>query len=126
MEVIKVAILGIVLVLLVVELRAQKPALAIVLSMAGAIMIVMISMDKVIIMFAQLRETFEFLGEGAKYLGILLKVLGVTYVCQFSSGVCKDAGLCNLSEQIQIFGKLYILLTGMPILLALITTLKQL
>lgn len=125
MEMIKVAIIGIAVVLLAVELKAHKPVLGIVLSITGALLIMMISMDKIFLVLNQIQSVFATLGEEAGYLAILLKVLGVTYLCQFSSGVCKDAGFGNLSDQIQIFGKLYIMLAGMPILLAFIETIQQ-
>ena len=126
MEMIKVAIIGIAVVLLAVELKAHKPVLGIVLAMTGALLIMIISMDKIFLVINQIQSVFDSLGDGTGYLVILLKVLGVTYLCQFSSSVCKDAGFGNLSDQIQIFGKLYIMLAGMPILLAFIETIQQL
>jgi stage III sporulation protein AD len=44
----------------------------------------------------------------------------VTYVAEFASGICKDAGYQNIAVQIEIFTKLTILAIGMPVLLALL------
>ncbi len=38
------------------------------------------------------------------YLGALLKMVGITYVAEFASGICKDAGYSALGNQIEIFG----------------------
>lgn len=126
MEMIKVALIGIAVVLLAVELKAYKPVLGIILAMAGALLIMIITMDKIYLVLNQIQSVFASLEEGSGYLVVLLKILGVTYLCQFSSSVCKDAGFGNLSDQIQMFGKLYIMLAGMPILLAFIEMLQQL
>lgn len=126
MEMIKVAIVGIAVVLLAIELKAHKPVLGIILGMAGALLIMMISVDKILLVLGQLQGVLEYLGAGAAYFTVLLKVIGVTYLCQFSSGVCKDAGFSNLADQIQVFGKLYIMMSGMPILLAFIDTIRGL
>ena len=126
MEIIKVAMLGITATLLAVELRSQKPVWGTVIGIGTALLIILISADKVFWVLEYIKDIFAYLGEGASYLGILLKVIGVTYLCQFSSGICKDAGMSNLADQIQIFGKLYIMLSGMPILLAFIETIKNL
>ena len=44
---------------------------------------------------------------------------------EFASGICKDAGYGSLGTQIEIFAKLSILAVSMPILLALLETVKQ-
>ncbi len=126
MEMIKVAIAGIAVVLLALELKAHKPVLGIVLGMVGALLIMVISVDKILLVLGQFQGVLEYLGEGASYFTVLLKVVGVTYLCQFSAGVCKDAGFSNLADQIQVFGKLYIMLAGMPILLAFIDVIRGL
>lgn len=126
MELIKVAVIGIATVLLAIELKAHKPVLGIILGMAGAILIMVLSLDRILLVFEQIRSVFDYLGDGANYFVILVKVLGVSYLCQFAAGICKDAGFSSLAEQIQVFGKMYIMLSGMPILLAFIETLRNL
>lgn len=56
----------------------------------------------------------------------LLKITGITYIAEFASGLCKDAGYGAIGGQIEIFGKLSILAVSMPIVLALLETLKRL
>ncbi len=125
MEMIKVAVIGLAVVMFAAELRTYKPVLSMILGMVGAVFIMLISVDKILLVLNQVQDVFQYLGEGAAYFIILLKVVGVTYLCQFSSGVCKDAGYGNLAEQIQIFGKLYIMVSGMPILMAFMETIKS-
>ncbi|MEG2350944.1 MAG: stage III sporulation AC/AD family protein, partial [Hungatella sp.] len=57
-------------------------------------------------------------------LSTLMKMVGVTYIAEFASGICKDAGYAAVGTQIEIFGKLSILAVSMPILLALMETLQ--
>lgn len=59
------------------------------------------------------------------YLTTLLKIAGITYIAEFSSGICKDAGFGSIGSQIEIFGKLSILAVSMPIVLALLETLQS-
>ena len=54
-----------------------------------------------------------------KYLTTLLKMIGITYVGQFSAGICKDAGYGAVASQIEVFAKLYIMVLSIPVLLAL-------
>ena len=59
------------------------------------------------------------------YLVTLLKMTGVTYAAEFASGICKDAGYGALGKQIEIFGKLTILVMSLPVLLALLQTIQE-
>ena len=52
-------------------------------------------------------------------------MIGITYVAEFSSGICKDAGYQTIAVQIEIFGKLMILVLSMPILTALLDTIRE-
>ena len=54
-----------------------------------------------------------------EYIALLLKMIGVTYLSEFSSSICRDAGYSAVAGQIELVGKLSILTIGMPIVLAL-------
>ena len=58
------------------------------------------------------------------YLNTLLKMTGITYIVEFASGICRDAGYAALGTQIEIFGKLSILAVSIPVILALLDTLQ--
>ena len=55
----------------------------------------------------------------------MLKMIGITYIAEFSSGICKDAGYQTIAAQIEIFSKLTILAMGLPVLLALLETVQE-
>ena len=59
------------------------------------------------------------------FVAILLKIVGITYICEFCAGICKDAGYGAVGGQIEIFGKVMVLLTGLPILLSVIQTIQN-
>ncbi len=66
----------------------------------------------------------EILGENGIYVEVLIKMLGITYVAEFSAGICRDAGYQTVAAQIEIFAKITILALSMPILLALLKTIR--
>lgn len=53
-----------------------------------------------------------------------MKIIGITYIAEFASDICKDAGHAAIANQIQIFGKLSVLAVSMPIVLALLETIN--
>ncbi|MCI8464858.1 MAG: stage III sporulation protein AD [Lachnospiraceae bacterium] len=71
----------------------------------------------------------ELSGQAAieeKYLRILLKMLGISYVSEFAASLCRDGGYASVAGQIELFGRLSILLVSMPVVLSLLNLLGRL
>ena len=60
----------------------------------------------------------------AGYIRTLIKIVGITYIAEFASDLCKDAGYQAVAGQIQMFGKLSVLAVSIPILTALLDTVR--
>ncbi len=60
-----------------------------------------------------------------EYFIIILKIVGISYLTEFSAEICKDAGEGGMSSNIQLAGKVLITFTAMPILLAVIQEIMQ-
>lgn len=56
---------------------------------------------------------------------ILFKIVGITYLCEFSSGICKDAGVSSVATQIEILGKMIVLLSGIPVITSVIEVISE-
>ncbi len=110
-----IGIVGIVSALMAVQFKTMKSEYGILISIAGCIFIFIYSIRglKNII---ELLEHITSLGNvGTEYIKILLKILGITFISEISSDIAKDCGYAALSNQIQIFGKMSILLISLPI-----------
>ena len=64
------------------------------------------------------------LAGSGEYLGILFKVVGITWLSEFCAGLCRDAGYQSIAAQVELFGKTAVLLAGMPVFLSLIETIS--
>ena len=54
------------------------------------------------------------------YIKILLKITGITFVSEISSDIAKDCGYLAVANQVQIFGKLTVLVVSLPVFTELI------
>lgn len=124
-EIIKVGLLGIVGVILAVQMKAHKPEYGIYIGFAVGILIFCYVLQQVEAVVAQLGRIQRYLGESKSYLSVLLKVIGITYICEFSAGICKDAGYGSVADQIEILGKLSVMFAGLPILFAVIEQIQS-
>lgn len=124
-EIVKVCILGILGILTGIQFKAVKPEYATYISVALALIIfgfVVQQLRTILSSLAWMKGLFE---GTSGYLGILMKVIGITYLCEFSAGICKDAGYGAISEQIEVLGKLSVMFSGLPILLAVVEQIQS-
>lgn len=60
-----------------------------------------------------------------QYIGILLKLIGIAYVCEFASGLCRDAGYQAVSGQIEMAARVAMMMLTIPIMQSIIQTIEQ-
>ena len=124
-ELIKVSFLAVLGVLAAIQFKGSKPEYSTYLGLALGLLVFGYVVNQLKIMlgsFSWMRSLFE----GADgYLAILLKVIGITYLCEFSASICKDAGYGTVAEQIEVLGKLSVMFAGLPILLAVIEQIQS-
>lgn len=125
MEVVKIVMIGITVVLLALFLKESKPEYSVYLSFAVGICILGYAVEKLSYLFESIKKIQEFLPVDEKYVLVLLKMTGATYIGQFSSSICKDAGYAAIAGQIELFVKLYLMVLSLPVLLALVETIHN-
>lgn len=125
MDVIQVAALAVAGVLLAVQFKSGKAEYGIYLGAALSILIFFQILGKLNVILEVVKTIGEFLPLNKIFAGTLLKMLGITYVAEFSASICQDAGYQTIARQIEILGKLTILVMSMPILLALLQTIRE-
>lgn len=125
MVVIQVAALAVAGVLLAVQFKSGKAEYGIYLGAALSILIFFQILGKLNVILEVIKTIGEFLPLNKIFAGTLLKMLGITYVAEFSASICQDAGYQTIARQIEILGKLTILVMSMPILLALLQTIRE-
>lgn len=119
-EIIKVSIVAVLGVLVAIQFKASKPEYSVVIGIALGIFIFGYAVNQLQAMLKSLSWMQEVFQSSGNYLSILMKVIGITYLCEFSSAICKDAGYGTVAEQIEVLGKLSVMFAGLPILLAVI------
>ena len=124
MTIIQAAVLGITAVALAVQLKPLRQEYSVYLILAAGLVIGFLSISRLELIL----DTVRAIGSQSRvkniYLGTLLKMVGITYIAEFASGICRDAGFSALGTQVEMFGKLSILAVSAPVLQALLETLQ--
>ncbi|HIR93075.1 MAG TPA: stage III sporulation AC/AD family protein [Candidatus Egerieimonas intestinavium] len=124
MDVVKIAVLGLMGVMVGLFFKQARPEYTLYISLATGLLILILAAGKLEAVFALLRQIQAYLPIKTAYVTAILKMVGIAYIGQFSAGLCRDAGYSSVAGQIELFCKLSILLISLPILLALLETLQ--
>lgn len=125
-EIIKIGMLGLMGVLLAVQFKTRKPEYGIYIGFAVGVILFAYAVRQVEIVMRQFEQVRAYLGGAGGYLSILMKVIGITYICEFSAGICRDAGFGAVAAQLEILGKLSVIFAGLPILFTVIEQIQAL
>lgn len=126
MDIIKIGLIGVIGILVALPLKSYKAEYGVYIGLAVCLLILTYSVNYFTGVLSGMENLERYLGDNFKYLSILFKAVGAAYVCEFCSGICKDAGYAGIAGQVETMGKMYILLVGMPVLFALMESIQGL
>lgn len=111
---------SLVVTVLLLIVRKERPEMAIPISIAASALILIVLMKNI----AQILSVFESLASKARinsgYLKLVVKIVGIAYLAGFGAQICKDAGENSMAAKIELAGKIFILSLGVPIMAGLL------
>jgi len=123
-----VQIIGLAMVVTVVGavIKQLKPELALQLSILAGVTIFILVMDKIRLVIDLLQKLAEQANISSYYLFIILKIMGIAYLAEFGCQICRDAGENALATKIEIAAKVFVVILGIPIIVAIMETMMKL
>lgn len=125
MNIIYIAIFGIIVVLIAIQFKNGKSEYGSYIAIAACVFIFFFVISKLSVIIDTINTIQSYISISQSYVSALIKIIGITYIAEFSSDICKDSGHSAIANQIQVFGKLSVLAVSMPIILALLETINS-
>ncbi len=120
MNLIAVSFAAVIVVLIAIKIKDMDSGYGVILSVAGCVMV----MYFVVSRFRQIADYIDritaYISVNITYIDVILKMIGLAYVCQFSSDLCRDAGYNAIASQVEMAGKISLILLSMPVLMSVI------
>ena len=120
MNIIQIGMIGAAGALLAVQFKRGREEYGMYISVVSSLIIFFCVLDYMGMIIEAVKTISSYIHLETAYIGTLIKMLGITYIAEFSAGICKDAGYQTVAIQIEIFGKLAVLVLCMPVLLTLL------
>lgn len=116
MDIFQIIGIGLITSILTILLKQYRPELAFSLPLiCTALIIIFISpyIDNVLTM---LKGIAVKTGIEEEYIKMIIKIIGISYICQFAAELCRDAGESSVASKIEFAGKIIIITISSPII----------
>ncbi len=123
--IVKIGLIGMAAVFLALPLKKEKSEFSLLIAIAAGVLIFLYALAQIKVIADFLSEIISALPIEKRYLEALMKMLGITYIADFASSVCKEAGYGSIGSQMEIFAKLSILALSIPELLYLVNVIES-
>ncbi|MBR1987857.1 MAG: hypothetical protein IKA36_02335 [Clostridia bacterium] len=125
-ELIKIIAIALVTVFANILVKQTKPEISMLITIAGSVLIILMSVDALRGIISSFYEIFERTGVQSSLLTPLFKIIAIGYIAEFGANICLDAGASSIADKILFFAKITILIIALPIINTVIDLVKGL
>ena len=116
MELVKIICVALITAFAALFLRSSKPELAFAVTIAGAVIILLFIVDMLAASFQVFTDIAEKTGIDHSLIKIIIKIVAIGYLVEFSAGVVEDFGSKSIADKLVLAGKVIIFAVSVPII----------
>lgn len=117
----KIIGVGLVTAIAALILKSSKPELAFAVTIAGGVIILIFALDMLGASLQIFTDIAEKTGIDQSLVKIILKIVAIGYLVEFSAGIVEDFGSKSIADKLVLAGKVIIFTVSIPIIQSLIT-----
>lgn len=116
MELVKIAAVGVVCSLVVVYLKNSDSQLAGLATVASGVLLLILTVGYAADFLSLLTSLGDYAQTGGQVVKIVIKILGISYLVEFTADVIDDMGLKSVSDKVVLAGKILIITAAFPVI----------
>jgi stage III sporulation protein AD len=109
-------------VILATLIKKEKAEISLLIGISATVIIFLYVLSQIKVVISFVSGMIDMISLEETYYIQLLKMLGVAYVAEFASAICKDSGHNAISGMIELFAKLSIVALSIPGIVFLVET----
>jgi stage III sporulation protein AD len=126
MDIIQIVGLGLIVTILSLIIKEQKPMFAFLLATFTGILIFLFLIGKISSVIQVLEDLATKSNINMVFLKTILKIIGIAYIAEFGAQIVRDAGQESIASKIELSGKILIMVMAIPIISVIIETVVKL
>ena len=99
---------------------------AIIISIVGGLLIIFFTISYLSDVFGVFNNIFNITGINSSLYGVILKIIGIGYLTEFTASICNDTGNSSLGDKVLLGGKIIILVMALPIITSILDIVMEL
>ena len=112
---------GLVTAIAALLLKGTKPELAFAVTIAGAVIVLIFSLDLLAATFGIFAEIGEKTGIDSALIRIIIKIVAIGYLVEFAAGVVEDFGSKSIADKLIFAGKVVIFSVSVPVIRTMVS-----
>lgn len=122
----KILAIALLTVIATVIVKPVRSDFALVIALTGGILVLMRVLGYVGQVFSVISDIVSLSGVSSSLYTLLLKIVGVGYLVEFTAGICSDTGNSSLGDKVLLGGKVIILVMALPIVTNILQIIMEL
>lgn len=126
MKILKIAAVALTGVILASVMKTVNKEITIYIILATVIILFLSIIDKLWEAFRFLEGIYDNVTYGRSFFPVIIKVLAVAYITDFTAQLCRDSGENAIGSKVELAGKVMIFYLAMPVLSAILELISSL
>lgn len=116
MEIVQIAVIGILSGVLVIAIKQKQPELGMQVSLVAGLIIFIYALDYLVTAVEYIRDVVTRYDIPYESITIVLKIIGVAYICEFAVQLLKDTGESSIAAKVELAGRVFIIVLSLPVI----------
>ncbi len=116
MEIVQIALIGILSGVLVIAIKQKQPELGMQVSMVAGLIIFIYALDYLVTAVDYIRDVVSRYDIPYESITVVLKIIGVAYICEFAVQLLKDTGEGSIASKVELAGRVFIIVLSLPVI----------
>lgn len=122
----KIVAVGLITCLATMIVKPVRSDFSIIIAIVGGLIIIFMIVNYMTDVFQSFKSIIDFTGLNSSLYTLLLKIIGIGYLIEFTASICSDTGNGSLGDKIMLGGKIVILVMSLPIITNILEIIMEL
>ncbi len=105
-----------------VALKKYAPETSVVIAVAASAALLVKILSGISPIINEINELVSVSGVSTGYVPVLMKTIGICFVCQFTADACRDAGQNSLASKTELAARVAVIIISLPLFRDILNT----
>lgn len=125
MEILKIVSFALAALFIFLLFKDKRSDIAVLVSLLAGVILFISILTSITDIISFIKDISSRANIDIVYIGVVLKILAISYLATFCSEICKDAGAASIASKVEFSAKILILTLAIPILMAVLQSILQ-